>query len=123
MNTHPIKQGDIFWLDNCRPLHGELAKRRPVIVVSPKEIIERSDEVLTVACTSTVYSSDTTVVELPSRERTPQTKTGLTRRTWAVPAWLLPVQRDLLTDHIGRISGATLRKLLDAVMKNLKDRS
>ena len=120
MNSHPIKQGDIFWLDNCRPLHGELAKRRPVIVVSPKQVIERSDELLTVAYTSSVYTSDTTVVELPSREQTPQTKTGLARRTWAVPAWLLPVQRELLTDYVGHVSGATLRKLLNAVIKHLE---
>jgi mRNA-degrading endonuclease toxin of MazEF toxin-antitoxin module len=110
-----IRQGDIFWLDGCRPLHGDVAKRRPVVVVTPTELLKATPQVLVVACTSTVLPSDQTAIELPSRERTPQTKTGLSRRTWAVPQWLLPVHRDLLTDHIGYLSGATLRRLLAAI--------
>jgi mRNA-degrading endonuclease toxin of MazEF toxin-antitoxin module len=115
-----IRQGDIFWLDNCRPLHGDNAKRRPVIVVSPDVANEGADEVLTVACTSTSYPSSKTAIELPSRERTPQTKTGLHRRTWVVPEWVFPVETELLTDYIGYVSGPTLRKVLDAVAKALE---
>jgi mRNA-degrading endonuclease toxin of MazEF toxin-antitoxin module len=115
--SSPIRQGDIYWLDGCRPLHGDVAKRRPVVVVTPTKIIDASTEVLVVACTSTVLASNTSAVELPSRERTPQTKTGLSRRTWAVPEWLLPVERHLLTDYIGRLPTTTLRKLLEAVAK------
>lgn len=114
-----IRQGDIFWLDNCRQLHGDTAKRRPVVVISSNAAIGTSSEVLTVACTSTIYPSTAATIELPSRERTPQTKSGLDRRTWAVPQWVLPVETTLLTDYIGYISGATLRKLLDAVARGL----
>ena len=110
-----IRQGDIFWLDGCRPLQGEVAKRRPVIVVTPTEMAEAMTEVLVVACTTSVLASDKTAIELPNRDQTPQTKTGLSRRTWAIPRWLLPVQRDLLTDYIGYLSGATLRRLLAAI--------
>ena len=113
--AHQIRIGDIFWLDKCQPLYGDIAKRRPVVVVSTEAIIERQPNVLVVACTSTALPTDTTAIELPSRERTPQTKTGLNRRTWAIPAWLLPVEKALLTDHIGHLSGNTLRKLLDAI--------
>jgi mRNA-degrading endonuclease toxin of MazEF toxin-antitoxin module len=109
--------GDIFWLDDCEPLHGDVAKRRPVVVVSPTQVIDEGPITLVVACTSTALPSDTTAIELPSRERTPQTRTGLSRRTWAIPAWLLPVEKRLLTDRIGFLSGATLRRLLDAVAK------
>jgi hypothetical protein len=59
--------------------------------------------------------SDQTAIELPSRERTPQTKTGLNRRTWAVPRWLVPVQRELLVNYIGYLTGPTLRRILQAV--------
>jgi mRNA-degrading endonuclease toxin of MazEF toxin-antitoxin module len=110
-----IRTGDIFWLDECEPLHGNVAKRRPVVVVTPTPLIETTPSVLVVACTSTVLPSDATAIELPSRERTPQTRTGLNRRTWAIPAWLLPVETRLLTQYIGHLSGATLRRLLDAV--------
>lgn len=117
MSTSRVRLGDIFWLDDCEPLHGDVAKRRPVVVISTNDAIERSSVVVVVACTSRALPSDTTAVELPSRERTPQTKTGLNRRTWAIPAWLLPVEKRLLTHRIGFISGGTLRKLLDAVNK------
>jgi mRNA-degrading endonuclease toxin of MazEF toxin-antitoxin module len=110
-----VRQGDIFWLDDCRPLHGDTAKRRPVVVVSPNDSIEKLPEVLAVACTSTIYPSDKTAIELPSRERIPQTRTGLNRRTWAVPQWLVLVERELLRDYVGHLSGATLRRLLEAI--------
>ena len=86
-------------------------------MVTPTSLIEASPSVLVVACTSTVLPSDTTAIELPSRERMPQTRTGLNRRTWAIPAWLVPVETRLLTHHVGHLSGATLRRLLDAVAK------
>ena len=117
MAAFRIRQGDIFWLDGCRPLHGDVAKRRPVVVVTPTDLVETSPDVLVVACTSSVLPSDQAAIELPSRERTPQTKTGLHHRTWAIPQWLLPVPRDLLTDHIGHLTGATLRRLLAAIAK------
>ena len=117
MKAHRIRQGDIFWLDNCRPLHGEALKRRPVVVITPDSLLETSPEVLTVACTSTVFPSDTTAVELPNRERTPQARTKLTKRTWAIPAWLVPVAQELLVDYAGHVSGATMRRLLIAIAR------
>src|SRR2546423_11555818 len=110
-----IRQGDIFWLDDCPPLHGDVAKRRPVVVISPSDVIETQPSVLAVACTTSLLSSDKTAIELPSRERTHQTKTGLTRRTWVGPRWLVPVERHLLMDYIGRITGPTLRRVLGEV--------
>ena len=112
-----MRQGDIYWLDDCRPLHGELAKRRPVIVVSPTPDIPTRPDVVVVACTSSSLPSDVTAIELPSTERTPQTKTRLHRRTWAIPEWQVLVERSLLQDYIGHLSGATLRKLMEAVSR------
>jgi mRNA-degrading endonuclease toxin of MazEF toxin-antitoxin module len=109
-----ITQGESL-LDDCPPLHGDVAKRRPVVVVSPTALIETRPNVLIVACTTSVLASDKTAIEFPSRERTPQTKTGLNRRTWAVPQWLLPVPRDLLVHYIGRLGGSTMKRLLQAV--------
>ena len=115
MTASRITQGDIFWLDDCPPLHGDVAKRRPVVVISPTSVVETRPNILAVACTSSTLPSDQTAIELPSRERTPQTKTGLNRRTWVVPRWLVPVERHLLVDYIGRVSGPTLRRILEAV--------
>ena len=117
MTTPPIRQGDIFWLDHCEPLHGDVAKRRPVVVVSSDEALAGSPDAVVVACTSSALPSDASAIELPSRERTPQTKTGLGRRTWAIATWLLPVEKRLLVNYIGYVPRPTLRRLLEAVVK------
>ena len=67
MAAGQMRQGDIFWLDGCRPLEGDVAKRRPVIVVTPAELLEAVPEVLVVACTSSVLTSDKTAIELPKQ--------------------------------------------------------
>jgi mRNA-degrading endonuclease toxin of MazEF toxin-antitoxin module len=117
LTPHRIRQGDIYWLDDCEPLHGDTAKRRPVVVVSPDAAIAANPEVIVVACTSSALPSDVSAIELPNRQRTPQAKTGLTRRTWAIPGWLVPVSKRLLSDRIGFVPAATLRKLLEAVAR------
>ena len=111
-----IRQGAIYWLE-CEPLHGDLTKRRPAVVVSPTDSIGKLPEVVVVACTSTVLPSDTSAIELPSKGqgRTPQTRSGLLRRTWAIANWILLVEPELLTDYIGYLSGAALRKVVEAV--------
>jgi hypothetical protein len=44
----------------------------------------------------------------------------LPKRTWAIPDWILAVQRESLTDYLGYLSGATLRKLVEEVEKRRK---
>jgi hypothetical protein len=89
-----------------------------VVVISPTQLADALPEVIVVACTSTILPSDTTAIELPSRERTPQTRTGLSRRTWAVPLWLVPVQSHLLTEYIGHLPTVTLRRVLAAIAES-----
>jgi hypothetical protein len=36
----------------------------------------------------------------------------------AIPAWLLPVQREMLIDRIGELRGAPQRALLNAVAED-----
>jgi mRNA-degrading endonuclease toxin of MazEF toxin-antitoxin module len=109
-----IRQGDIYWLDDCPPLYGEVAKRRPVIIISPSAVALAAEQIVIVACTSTILPSDVEAIELPNRARTPQTHSGLTRRTRAVPRWWLPVPRERLTDYAGYISGNLLRRVVTA---------
>jgi hypothetical protein len=68
----PIRQGDVYWVDDFPPLHGDTAKRRPVVVVSSAEMLRRDELVLVVACTSSALPSDSEAIELPNTSRTPQ---------------------------------------------------
>ena len=115
----PIRQGDIYWVDDFPPLHGDVLKRRPVVVVSSAAMLRSMNDVLVVACTSSALPSDTEAIELPNTARTPQAKSGLSRRTWAVPSWWLAARRERLVDYAGFIRGEVLRRVVAAASKHI----
>jgi mRNA-degrading endonuclease toxin of MazEF toxin-antitoxin module len=111
--------GDIYWLDNCPPIRGEALKRRPVVVLSAPEIEVTLGGFFAVACTSSAYPSDMSAIELPSHPEG-RARTGLRKKTWAVPQWALLIQRAQLGDYAGYISGALLDKLIKAFLENYR---
>lgn len=115
MPERPIRQGAIYWLDDCPPLEGDQQKRRPVVVIDSSEALRRNKpEVLVVAVSSTAMNADR--VPLPTRDRDQRATSGLDRPSWAVPAWYLAVRRDHLRDHAGHVSGALLTRIVAAVV-------
>lgn len=116
-----IRTGDIYWLDDCPPLEGNVAKRRPVIVVSPKDRLRDEILVLVVAVSSTALATESDRIQLPSLADQPQTRTGLSRTCWAVPRWYLVVQRDHLRERVGYVQGALLRRIIAAVAKRMQE--
>ena len=115
-----IRQGDIFWLNDCPPLAGHVAKRRPVIVISPPGELEAPALVLVVATSSSALANEADRIALPNRQEEPQTKTGLPRACWAVPRWYLLVGHERLTERIGFLRGSLLTRLLTAVDRRMK---
>ncbi len=118
--THrtPLRQGQVYWVDAFPPPDGVAVKRRPVVVVSPPEVLLRgSGTVLVVAVSASNLESsgETDRVPLPNRTQNPAARTGLPRPSWAIPRWLLPTDRERLVDLAGYVSGATLRRILLAV--------
>jgi len=77
------RTGQIFWLDGCPPLEGDIAKRRPVIVISPPDRLKTDAPVLVVATSTSVLESEADRIKLPSLADQPQTKTGLPKSCWA----------------------------------------
>jgi mRNA-degrading endonuclease toxin of MazEF toxin-antitoxin module len=108
---HLLRRGQVYWLDNCAPLDDDNAKRRPVVVVH----VAASDPALVVAVTTQHRSNEPDLIALPNQADHPRATSGLPRRCWAVPRWLLPVEQDALTELAGYVSGAVLRRLLAAV--------
>jgi hypothetical protein len=119
--ARPVRQGDIYWVDDFPPLHGDESKRRPVIVVSSAAMLRRGELVLVVACTTSVLASDTEAIELPNTTRTPQARSGLSRATWAVPSWWLATTPQRLTEYPGFIRGDLLRRLVAAASKRIAE--
>jgi len=120
--TNPrIFQGDIFWLDNCAPLAGDVAKRRPVIVISEQQAIDAGEPVLVVAAISTkaLSSSAPDRIPLPNLEQNPGCRTGLPKPCWIVPAWYLAVARERLTNRAGSLSPNLRKRVAQAVHKRM----
>lgn len=111
-----IRQGAIHILEQCPPLHGESQKDRPVVVVA----VEASKlEVLIVAVSSTVGPSVADRIALPDRSSQPQTTSGLSKPSWAVPEWYLYIPPSRLGEKIGYVSGGKLREIVKAVQVHI----
>jgi hypothetical protein len=82
-------------------------------------MLERGEIVIVVACTSSALPSNTEAIELPNTARTPQARSGLNRRTWAVPSWWLATRRERLTDYAGFIRGDVLRRVVAAAWNHI----
>lgn len=117
-----IRQGDIFWIDECPALDGGEEKRRPVVVVVPP-VSRVGDMSVVVAVSSTVSPSDGTRIELPNRTEMPGTKSGLTRPCWVVPRWYLRVERGRLisANWCGYLTGAKLKEVVVAVLRVMEE--
>lgn len=114
----PIRQGQIYWLSDCEPIAGDVAKRRPVVVLSTPEMLGNPAAPLAVVAVSTsVRRDDSGVVALPNLRNTPWAKTGLPKASWVVPKWYLVVERSRLTELAGYVSGELLQRIILAVEK------
>ncbi len=115
------RQGDIYWLDHCPPLAGEIAKRRPVVVISPSEITDSGSGVLIVAAMSTqvLASRAPDRIPMPNKEQNPGCSTGLSKPCWLVPQWFLVVDRSRLQDRAGSLSPRLRRRVVAAVMARM----
>jgi mRNA-degrading endonuclease toxin of MazEF toxin-antitoxin module len=112
-----IKQGAIFWLDDCPTLEGDVLKRRPVVVIAPPQMLATEIAVVpVVACTTTHNPrTDPDAIELPGLDRNPGCSTGLKTRSWLIPRWLVPVPREKLTFQCGYISRKLLHRAVQAI--------
>jgi mRNA-degrading endonuclease toxin of MazEF toxin-antitoxin module len=116
------RAGDIYWLEDCPPIHGQTAKTRPVVVLTSTQAAMALGGILAVACTSSAYPTDTLAIELPSHPHG-ITRSGLKKRTWAVPKWYVLLQRQHLGTYIGYVSGPLLDQLVQAVFAEYRHRN
>jgi hypothetical protein len=93
-------------------LHGDVAKRRPVIVVDTQILNSEAGTIVVVACTSTVFPDNQDAIELPNRQRMPQTHSRLIKRTWAIPHGYAFVKTDRFVGRLSYISGPLLRRVV-----------
>jgi len=119
-----LRMGEVFWLINCPALDDEGTKTRPVVILTPNHSVENELEpFIVVACTTRFSPNHLDAILLPNAATHPQTTSGLSRATWAIPKWYLPTTRQRLGRCIGSISGSTLKKVVLAVEARMGESS
>ena len=114
-NPQPsIRQGNVYWLQDCQPLDDDNEKDHPVVVVDDAKTIAAGGPVIVVVCSTKNRPSDPDGVKLPDTSTEPQTKSGLKKPCWAVPRWHFAVERDRLNEYKGHLTGTVLRRVLTA---------
>lgn len=108
-----LRQGSIVWAQ-ATDGRGN-TKRRPVIILNATEEIQRSDELIGVAVTTTYGDPPkNTEIELPwFAKRHP--RTGLTRRSAAACDWLVSFPTAGIEDHGYFVPSALMAKIVAVV--------
>ncbi len=110
-----IGQGDVCWADLPDPVGSGPGFRRPVLVVQG-DAFNRS-RVATVVCVP--LTSNLKWADAPGNVSLPARSTGLTKDSVANVSQIVTLDRDVLTERVGRISKKQLELVfagLDLVM-------
>lgn len=107
--------GDVYWLDGCPPLDGEISERRPVVIIDDAEALQKGADPVIVVGVTTSDCQDPDRVDLPNELEAPGTTSGLPRPCCALPRWTIQVDRSRLRERAGSLPKVTLEQLVSAV--------
>ena len=106
-----ISQGDVWWADLAEPRGSEPGHRRPVLVVQG-DAFNRS----TIATVVTVpLTSNLKWAEAPGNVRLSPRSTGLARESVANVSQVVALDRDALTERVGRIASSKVDLVLRGI--------
>ena len=96
-----IERGDIWWADLAEPDDSGPGFRRPVVIVQADSFNRSRLQTLI----AVVLTSNLRLVDAPGNVLMPAKATGLPRDSVANVSQLITVDREFLTDKIGRVRG------------------
>jgi mRNA interferase MazF len=106
-----IERGDLWWADLGEPEGAEPGFRRPVLIVQA-EAFNRSRLHTVIAV---VVTSNLRLVDAPGNVLMPARSTGLPKDSVANVSQVITVDRDFLTDKVGRLRGRLLKDVDDGL--------
>ena len=106
-----IAQGHVYWADLPEPTGSGPGFRRPVLVVQG-DALNRS-RIRTVVCVP--LTSNLRLVEAPGNVLLPARATGLPKDSVANASQLITLDRDSLTEEVGKISKRHLELILAGI--------
>ena len=106
-----ISQGEIWWAELPDPVGSAPGFRRPVIVIQG-DAFNRS-RIATVVCVP--LTSNTALAEIPGNVLLAPADTGLRKESVANASQVVTIDKDLLTQRVGKLSRARLGLVLAAL--------
>ncbi len=106
-----ITQGDVWWADLGEPTGSEPGFRRPVVVVQC-DAFNRS-RIATVVCVP--LTSNLRWADAPGNVLLEAVTTGLPKDSVANVSQVVALDRDVLTDRVGRLAERALGSILSGI--------
>ncbi len=106
-----VAQGDVCWADLSDPVGAGPGFRRPVLIVQG-EALNRS-RLATIVCVP--LTSNLRWANAPGNVLLPARSTGLPKDSVANVSQIVAIDRDLLTEQVGRISRRQLESVLAGI--------
>ena len=106
-----IAQGEVWWADLGEPAGSEPGFRRPVVVVQGNAF--NASSLRTVVCV--VLTSNVKWAEAPGNVSLPAPATGLPKPSVANVSQVVTLDRQALTERVGRLSASNLELVLAGI--------
>lgn len=111
-----LRQGEIYWVDDCPPLFGTIAAPHAVVILNPtKQLADPKQPVYGMVVSSSIPRVGADHIAMPNKRTHRPCSTCFDRPCWAVADWVLRItDRSKLGARCGHIGGATLTKVVVA---------
>lgn len=106
-----IARGEVWWADLPEPTGSGPGLRRPVVVVQG-DALNRS-RIATAVCVP--LTSNLKWADAPGNVRLPRNATGLTKDSVANVSQIVTVDKSLLTERTGKLSGSRMDAILSGI--------
>ena len=106
-----VRQGDLFWVDVGAPAGSQPGFRRPFVVVQ-NDLFNRSRLATVIVCALT---TNLRRADAPGNVLLPKGAGNLTRDSVANVTQLFTIDKDDLTDPIGRLDGDRIADILRGI--------
>jgi mRNA interferase MazF len=106
-----VRQGEVWWADMAEPIGSEPGFHRPVVVVQCDSF--NLGSIKTVVCVS--LTSNLKWARAPGNVVLSAKSTGLPKDSVANVSQISTLDRQQLTEHIGKLPASQLRLILDGI--------
>lgn len=106
-----VQRGDIWWADLADPIGSAPGYRRPVVIVQ-SDAFNRS-RISTVI--GVVLTSNAALLDAPGNVLVPSKASGLSRDSVANVSQLVTLDREVLTERVGRVAPRAMAMIDDGL--------